>query len=196
MERGGRASADVSITESFQIDGATASVATVRFDVRFSGYGFMVPDASQTTSSFVSLFVGSPNLGLFFSEIAGGMLCVGDYTDPRCGSTFFEGDARNETSPLSVQGEYLLDSGFVLEATVPTGTPLFLGFEVSSDSRCGDTWSPECASRSSISANVDLLSVSDGTLVTQHGWLVPEPAAELGSVVALGTLALVARRRG
>jgi hypothetical protein len=195
VEGGGnaRASADVSIIESFQIDGATASVATVRFNVRFYANGSMVPDASQRTSSFVTLVVLSPDSGPISQEIAGGTLCVGTYTDERCGTTFFEGDARNETTPAI--GEFILDTGFVLEATVPTGTPLFLAFQVSSDSRCGSTWSPECASSSYASGNVDLLSVSDGTLVTQHGWLVPEPATELEAAAALGTLTLCARRR-
>ncbi len=189
-----RASADVSITESFQIEGATGSVATVRFNVRFFANGSMVPDASQRTSSFVTLVVLSPDSGPISQEIAGGTLCIGTYiTDERCGSTFFEGDARNETTPAI--GAFNLDTGFVLEASVPTGTPLFLAFQVSSDSRCGSTWSPECASSSYASGNVDLLSVSDGTLVTEHGWLVPEPEAEAEAAVAFAALTLVARRR-
>jgi hypothetical protein len=191
-----RGSADVQVVESFQIDGAAASVAKVRFLVGFHAHGNMVQDASQDTSSSVALEIDSADQTvLIASQAAGGRLCVGEsYFGTHCRTTYFEGDARNET--MLAADQFNLSDSFVLEASIPTGVPLSLGFYVNANAECTPSWGPECASSSYADANLDLLSVSDGTLVTQHGWLVPEPAAELEAIVALGMLTLIARRRG
>ena len=194
--------AGVDIRESFQIDGAISSPATVRFHVGFLEHGDIVQVASQETSAFVRLYVRSADQSVLIAhQLAGGKLCTGlSYYGTHCNTTYFEGDARNGEVWLIDPGNF--DSAtfhgsdsFILEAIVPTGIPLTLNFNVSTFANCTPDWNPACATSSAIDANVDLLFVSDGTLVTQHGWLVPEPATELEAAAALGALTLCARRR-